>query len=760
MYGRICDEQILLNHEAIWHQPSNPIVADISDFVDEYRAMIRGGKYREAVGYLHKKNEERGGKWHSTDPYEPACDVRITTATTGPFTAYRRGIDFAGGTAWTRWRDDTGNFERQVFVSRADGIVALRQRASAEKGLSFDVAFNAHDSGINRSAAGYSAPKEMPPFEYEAGAKGSVVWFKGNYGGAMPFGAVGRVVAKDGDISVVDSGLKITNCSESILLVLIFAGKEPDDAIRAAETELENLPADYEALFERHHAKHRRLFLSMELNIAEPGVESNEELLLRAYDGNVPSSLVQTMFDYGRHLLICSSGKDGWPANLQGVWNGDYNPAWSSDIHNDENIQMNYWQALPGNLPELAGAYFSYFERFLDQYRENAKLIYGCRGILLPIAQSTHGKMYPNVWVNWISGAGWIAQLFYDYYLFTGDLDFLKEHAVPWLKETALFYEDFLIEGDAGRYEFIPSMSPENVPSRNDASLITINATMDIAVCREVLANLCSGCDKLGIEASNVGKWREMIEKLPPYEVNEDGAIREWLHPLFPDNYHHRHQSHIYGLFPGIEITLESDPAMYEACKIAVEKRLVIGLASQTGWSMAHMANIFARLGEGNRALECIEILTRSSTGPNLFTYHNDWRSMGLSLGNWGSVPPFQIDANFGTTAAVLEMLVFSTPGMIKLLPALPDAWAKGSAKGIACRGGITTDITWDTEVGSVGARLTSSEDQEVLVAFPAGVEKAQSTGCALSPSDRGDRYRVVDLRAGSPAQLDLNFNE
>jgi len=251
-----------------------------------------------------------------------------------------------------------------------------------------------------------------------------------------------------------------------------------------------------------------------------------------------------------------------------------------------------------------------------------------------------------------------------------------------------------------------------------------------------------------------------MLMKLPEYEINEDGALREWLHPAFRDNYHHRHQSHLYPLFPGFEITRETHPELYEACRVAVEKRLVIGLTSQSGWSMAHMANVYARLEQGDLALECIEILTRSSTGSNLFTYHNDWRDMGLSLTGWGTDPPFQIDANYGMTAAILEMLAFSKPGFIKLLPAIADRWRCGRTSGIACRGGILLDLSWDRNEGRLDIRLVSRTDQEILIKFPHGTGsidlKPDQTACR--PSDLGATYRHITLPRETPVHIEAEM--
>ena len=754
LYGHICQEQVLLNHEALWYRKGEPRMVDLSDQLPELRRLIAEGEYQAAQDFMQKLNEERGGAWTRTDPYQPHCDIRLLATTAGPFRDYRRGIDFATALAWMTWSDEAATFRRELFVSRADDVVVLRLSADCPGQVSCRLRLEAHDKGNPRVLDGFSAPTEAPPTEFTTAVEDAWTLFTGRMDTGQEFGAVGRVVTRGGSAEGDGDFIAIREADEALLLVKLFVEESPDEAIPRLRQELEGIEPDFEQLLERHAAIHRDLFerMSLELDGLEPDA-TNDELLMQAYDGDVPTRLVHKLADFGRHLLICSSREGGWPANLQGVWNGDYAPAWSADYHNDENIQMNYWAALPGSLPEAALPVFDYYERYLDHYRENARCIHGCRGIFVPIAQAVHGYSYPGLWCAWTGAAGWLGQLFFDYYLFTGDRDFLANRAIPWLRETALFYEDFLFEGADGKLVFSPSLSPENRPSCPGASLVSWNATMDVAICREVLEHLVEGCEALGIEAEGVARWRVMLAKLPDYAINDDGAIAEWLPPELPDNYHHRHQSHIYPLFPGFSVTEESDPALYAACRVAVEKRLVIGLASQSGWSLAHMANIYARLGDGDRALECVELLARSSTGANLFTYHNDWRWMGLTLGGWGHWPPFQIDANFGATAAVLEMLCFSAPGLIKLLPALPSRWTRGRAGTLACRGGIAVDLEWDLGAGRLGASLTSRDAQTVTLRFPRPIARID-TDADIRPSPLGDAYREIALPAAQPIRL------
>lgn len=725
VHGHIANERIIVNHEALWLRSEKPSMPDVSDCLPELRKLLFGGRFKEADSFLDRKLAERGysfGRVEQIDPCHPAFDINIDQPPAGAFSRYARSLDLESGEACVGWTVGGTDFERRTFVSRTDDLIAIRLTTSMPGSITAALRLAEHPFEYKKGMGfpGFLKPDPFPIGFQPLEISGETLVFKARYAASgEEFGAVAVLYTRGGS----QSGGAVSGADEALLLVKVFANEPADNAVPRLLQDFQRLEKDYETLLARHRSAHAELMNRVELDIGGAGEISG-------------------MYRFGRYLLVSSSRPGGMPAHLQGLWNGDYYPAWAADYHNDENIQMNYWQALPGNLPETTLPFFVYYESFLDDYRENAKKIFGCRGIMAPLCQSTHGMALPGPWLNWTAAAGWLAQLFYDYWLFTGDRQFLANRAVPFLKEIALFYEDFLCEDPQGNLCFAPSLSPENRPyirgSSNarkttsqkegevidldrdmpDSGLATINATMDIAIAREVLSNLCAACAVLDIEADGVPRWHELLSRLPSYQVNDDGALKEWVHPDLLDNYPHRHQSHIYPLFPGLEITRESNPVLFQASEVAIEKRLEVGLAAQTGWSLAHMANVYARLGEGDRALECLELLCRSCVLPNGFTTHNDWRAQGITMfAGHGEAVPFQIDANFGAAAAVIEMLLQSVPGMVKLLPALPSAWKTGRVTGLRARGGIEiSELEWKD--GTARATLVSQKDQSVRVKF------------------------------------------
>ena len=556
-----------------------------------------------------------------------------------------------------------------------------------------------------------------------------------------------------------------------LVLIALYANEAGNKAVPRLKEELAAFNEGYDALFARHKKLHSELFNRVAVTINAGGTNDtpNEQLLLDAYQNRASKELIQKLSDYGRYLLISSSREGGVPANLQGIWNGDYAPPWYGHYGNNENIQMNYWQAMPGNLKESMLAFFDFFDAHMEEFRYNARQLWGCRGIYIPPFMTPANPVTVENQahtINWTEAAGWLSSFYYDYYLFTGDKEFLEKRAIPFLKETALFYEDFIIKDENGKNMFIPSESPENQPAdkvwfnpatgKNESIRIQINSTMAIAVSKEVFSNLIKACEELGIEKEGVKRWKKMVADMPAYQVNEDGAMREWLHPDFDDNYEHRHESHVYPIFPGHEITLENNPEIYEACRIAIEKRKTIGLKAQTGWSLAHMSNVYARLGQGDKAKEALDILARCCLGQNLFTYHNDWRYMGVTgSGFWGKSAPFQMDANFGITSALYEMLCGSNAEMLRVLPALPTDWKTGEFRGMLTRVGVNTSANWDMDKKQINVTLVAERDTDFTIQFPGKLTSLKSNDIdKLQESEYGDSYRKLRMSKGEELQI------
>ncbi|MFV0401711.1 MAG: glycosyl hydrolase family 95 catalytic domain-containing protein [Oscillospiraceae bacterium] len=527
-------------------------------------------------------------------------------------------------------------------------------------------------------------------------------------------------VHSDGEVAFGEDSVAVKGSTRTRLLLRVYNPEEwanGEDAVG----ELLALNPDFEWLMERHSAAHGELFDRCEINLfpeGEPVDCTSGELADRARASGTPDvALIQQLTDYGRYLLISSTG--ALPANLQGVWNGDYSPPWQCDYTMDENIEMNYWLAFQGNLSELPEAYYGLFLSQQPQWRENARKLFDCGGVLAPIKSTvdalSHHQNREWIWPFWTAGAGWIASLFYEHYLFTGDENLLREETVPLLEEIAAFYSDYFQLDENGKYYIAIGISPENTPQGRD-SMLAPNPTMEFAVAKEVLTHLLEAAATLNLPEERASRWREMLGRIPAYQVNGDGALREWMHPDFLDNYHHRHQSHLYPLFPGLEAKMQNDGTLLNACRTAVEKRLVVGLESQTGWSLMHMANLFARLGWRELAWECLRLETERMTGPNLLTYHNH---LVENTPEERAGAHFQIDASLGLTSAVQEMLLFSLPGRIDLLPSLPERLSKGEVRGMRCRGGVTVDFRWDMEKGEFAAVLTADRAQTVVVSTP-----------------------------------------
>lgn len=788
-YGGVQEETVMIQHNELWHAGIRSPLPDVSHTLRETRQLIDEQQYAEASWLLANELRQQGYEASLAKPL-PVADLRVHMACRDGFKNYRRRLDMETGEVMVSWRDGIKERQRRLFVSRADDMIVCEIGGEGEP---FDVRI-----GLDLHVDGRSSwPTEEMKASRAVQIDGEYMMYAAtNEADGKDYGIVMRVLPacakytdrtqargeSDSDSAMAlfritgqpgtPEVMQIERTNGVLLLLRVFVRGEREREWQRIRDNLDAVTEDYETLLARHVAIHRPLFQSVSIDLgARDDDRSNEELLLEAYEGAAPAALIEKMWAYGRYLFISAVRPDGLPCALYGLWGGDYRAQWSHYMAN-ENVQMMYWHIYAGGLAELAPSLFHYYESLMDDFRENARKLYGCRGIFVP-AGTTPGMGLPNqvvpVIMNWSGAAGWLAQHYYRHVQYTGNLDFLRKRALPFMREVAAFYEDFLVMGDDGLYRMYPSVSPENTPGNfmpepgrklDHPMPTTVNATMDIAIIRELFTHLIEGSRQAGMYGDDLPLWEAILERLPKYQINEDHAMREWMHADFADHYSHRHLSHLYPVFPGQEVTRENHPDLFAACAEAVERRLIVGLSAQSGWSLAHLANTYARLGEGDRALECLDLLARSCVLNNFFTLHNDYRNMGICLSHRNA--PVQLDANLGWVSAVQEMLLYADPSIVKLLPALPKTWSHGHVRGLRFHTGMA-NFSWDVARGVFQAELQAVRDTELTVQLPAclGEDRLdyEFDGCVdgqveVEQSPYGAGYYSVHVAAGRALRI------
>lgn len=727
-YGRICSEVILLNHQNLWRSGVNDPLPDLSANLAELRQMMDDRNYVEA-NQLYPKLLKESGFSGRAEAYQPGPDILLEESAEEAFNQYERRLDMTTGCITVSWLDGKQSRSREMFTPLQHNVVTIRCCAASNHSITRRVRLQPHDlaDAFDQHGKSFEIPFTVATKSFE---KGYCTHFKFD----EPFQDYRCAVLAVGKDSVikVENGALIIEGSGCVEIYVALEPKENDPGqAEQLYRRLQSAAAiGYDALFEKHKSAFAALFDSCQFSLGAKVEErsySNEELLAQAFNSEPSLALVERMHDYGRYLLICSSCRGALPANLQGKWNGDYAPPWACIYFLNENLQMAYWQALPGNLADTLLPIFDMLEKLTSDFEANARRLFGCDGYLLPLylapGSGIQCDKQPHV-LYWTGAGAWVASLYFEYWSFTGDDVFLEERALPFMREVARFYEQFVVIRD-GKALIYPGNSPENHPTgpwKDNEVDLCINATMDVALVRELFTNLKMIESRFGTASPGHQRREEILAALPEYEIDQDGAFREWLHPDFGENHEHRHLSHLYPIFPGHEFQPSDPNTPLQAIRTSIEKRLQIGIKAQTGWSFAHMANIFARLGEGNHAARCLHLLTKSCTGPNLMTYHNDYRGMGITMSILrGRTPPLQLDANFGYSSAILEMLLHSSAGQITILPALPASWRKGRLAGACCRGGIQVDIEWNIDAEHIRLSLKSKIATERELILPEG---------------------------------------
>jgi len=737
-----CSEQILFHHESLMMPYKRPFEAPkVADIFPQVRQMVLDGKYREAVEFAFQKMEE-GPIKRNTYPHPtiPAFSMRLDFPKTASVKDYLRTVDFECSEVKVHWSDERGEWLRQTFTSRPDNVVV--QLFTAPKGQSVNVRIALQRSGGGMFGANSGQSDVQQDFNeqrliYKCRLDPSV----DNSG----YAGVTRVVRNGGSARMEGSTLVIENASSVMLLTRIeWFADYGEDKVEALRLAVERLTPDYPALLERHRKVQSEALNRVTVDFggaSQYGMSSEELLANQRSRPDYSPALLEKIFEMGRHWFILTSGKY---------------PSMSAEVNANINLQIS--PGPQGDLREGMDAYFNWMENLAPDFRVNAKNIFGMRGTHYSLwpdkgmgvvfhwsSAGSTGEMWPHPY--WISAGGWCCRPFWDHYLVTGDLEFLRKRVVPALKELALFYEDFLTVTDKdGNYIFVPSFSPENNPGNLDPSrMLVINASMDIAVCREVLANLIQASELLGTDADSVPKWKAMLAKMPPYLLEPDGTMKEWAWPTLQERYSHRHISHLYGAWPGDEIDPDRTPQLARAAMMADRRRVPERLAAH---GRCHRALVGARLKDSFMVdTELRQLIEQGYVGTTLRCSHDPYAF---------PMP----DAQGGIQTIMMEMLAYSRPGVIEVLPALPPLLVKGSINGMLARTFARIDkLAWDMEARTVDITITSVRKQDIALIARYGIEAiAAPAGVLVAKPQPGAANCDLHLPEGKPVEIHLKL--
>jgi alpha-L-fucosidase 2 len=783
LMGNPYAEQVLFHHESLLMPWKKPVAApDVADIFPRVRQLVLEGKHADAMKLALQRMSE-GPIPPDTEPHltVPAFLMRLELPGRSAPRHYLRTADFESTEVKIHWSDERGAWVREAFVSRPDDLVVQRLTGPAGQPLNVRVSLHRSAGWRMRSGADWGShagigatspdreafnlgengapPKVAPPRGVEAcevrqdGNEQRLTYVcrldpsvdNSGYAGVV------RVVRRGGTARMEGDTLVVENASSLMLLTRIgYLSELTQAGVEALREAVEQVVPDYDALLGRARTAQAELLNRVTVDFGgadQHGVATEELLADQRSRPDYSAALLTRVFEMGRYWTIITSGRY---------------PGMAAETNATIDLQMA--GAAQGGLREAMETFFAWTESLAADCRANAKNVFGLPGAVHPLFPDkgvganfyyTANSVF-GLWPFWISAGGWRLRQFWDHYLVTGDVEFLRTRVVPALKDMAAFYEGFLTVTDRdGNYVFVPSVSPENMPVSTDPSgPVLVNAAMDIAVCREVLANLIQASETLGWDTGSVPRWKAMLARMPPYLLDQDGTLKEWAWPTLQERFAHRHVSHLYGVWPGDDIDPDRTPQLARAAAIACRRRSVDVMATAVAgetlpaYARCHRALVGARLKDS----VMVDVQLRQLLEQGYVS-----SSLRCSREPYGQPVP---DAHGGIPATVMEMLLYSRPGVIEILPALPATLRKGAISGLWARTVARIDrLAWDLDARTVELTVTSRRKQAVTLLARHGIDEVTASAeVMVAPHRAGGADTEVHLPENRPVTFRLKL--